>query len=340
MTPIHTIAVDIGSGYTKYIDLPASGEISDMRNAVMSFRTAVGPSRNITIQPGVKPLIVEFEDKSFFVGQTAENALSPEHRVNTLSSTWAYEDGQKALIFYVIARALTAKNIQPSDQPIPIRLITGLPQAYYESGAEKVQNDLQCVHRFRHAGCTWVVDLIDVQVVPQAMGAYYAAIETLLTAEEASERVGIIDIGTYTTDFCLSEDVQYHAYESGGVAVGVSTLVSQLKAVLERDLGFNYSDDSVKKAFERKQVLVRGETRDVSEQVNEVVSQIGRQLEKALPSSWDTSAMYLVLAGGGGQSQFFGDFLKREFPHIKTVTSPENAIVLGYSIYGAARDAE
>lgn len=340
MKPVHTIAVDIGSGYTKYIDLPSSGELSDMRNAVMSFRTAVGPSRNITIQPGVKPLIVEFEDKSFFVGQTAENALSPEHRVNTLSANWAYEDGHRALIFYVIARALTAKNIQPSEQPIPIRLITGLPQAYYESGAEKVQNLMQGVHRFRHAGCTWVIEMIDVQVVPQAMGAYYAAIETLLSADEASERVGIIDIGTYTTDFCLSEDVQYHAYESGGVPIGVSTLVAQLRAVLERDLGFNYSDDSVKKAFDRKQVLVRGETRDVSAQVDEVLGQIGRQLEKALPDSWDTSAMYLVLAGGGGQPQFFGNYLKKEYPHIKTVTSPENAIVLGYAIYGAARDAE
>ena len=340
MSKIHSIAVDIGSGYSKSILLPASGQVDDMRKLVKSFKTAVGPSRQVTLQPGVKPLTVEFEDKSFFVASTAEVAVSVEQRTNTLSANWAYEDGYRALVYYIIAKALTSEGVEPSETPIRIRLITGLPQAYYEGGAEKVRNMYSGAHRFRHAGQAWVLDLVDVEVVPQAMGAFYSATETLLSDEESEERVGVIDIGTYTTDFCLSEDVQYHAYESGGVPIGVSTLVASLKTVLERDLGFMYTDDSLKKAFERKTVLVRSESQNIAAQIEEVVTQAGRTLQKALPKSWDTNTMYLVLAGGGGAEYFFGEFFQKEYPHIKIITSPENAIVLGYAIYGSALDTQ
>lgn len=340
MSTIHSIAVDIGSGYSKSILLPASGDLDDMRKLVKSFKTAVGASRSVTLQPGVKPLIIEFEDKSFFVASTAEVALPIEQRTNTLSPNWAYEDGYRALVYYIIAKALTSEGIEPSDTPISIRLITGLPQAYYESGAEKVKNMYSGSHRFRHAGQSWVLDLVDVQVVPQAMGAFYSATETLLTNDEAQERVGVIDIGTYTSDFCLSEDVQYHAYESGGIPIGVSTLVSALRVVLERDLGFVYTDDSLRKAFERRTVLVRTNAQDVGKQIDEVVSQAGKQLQKALPASWDTNTMYLVLAGGGGANYFYGDFFKKAYPYIKVIPNPESAIVLGYGIYGSAIGTE
>jgi hypothetical protein len=340
MIRAHTIVVDIGSGYTKSIYLPANTAIDRLKESVSAFRTAVGPARASTIQPGVKQLEIEFEDKCYFVGQTAENALDPSQRTNTLSENWAYEDGHKALLYYVLARTLSREGVEPSETPIPIRLVTGLPQAYYEAGAEKINNLLQGVHRFRHAGNTWVLNLVDVQVVPQAMGAYYTATEALLTEDEAQERVGIIDIGTYTTDFCLSENVQYHSYESGGTPVGVSTLVKHLKEVLERDLGVGYSDDSVRKAFDRHTVLVRGESTNVSKQINEVTNQVGRALVRDFPSQWDTSAMLLVLAGGGAEKHFFGNFFRREYPHIKIIDAPANAIVLGYAIYGAALDAE
>ena len=340
MPKIHSIAVDIGSGYSKSILLPASGQVDDMRKLVKSFKTAVGPSRQVTLQPGVKPLLVEFEDKSFFVASTAEVALSIEQRTNTLSSNWAYEDGYRALVYYIIAKALTSEGVEPSETPISIRLITGLPQAFYEGGAEKVRNMYSGSHRFRHAGQAWVLDMVDVQVVPQAMGAFYSATETLLSDDESEERVGVIDIGTYTTDFCLSEDVQYHAYESGGVPIGVSTLVASLKSVLERDLGFAYTDDSLKKAFERKTVLVRSTSQDISKQIDEVITQAGRSLQKALPTGWDTNTMYLVLAGGGGAEYFFGKYFQQEYPHIKIIASPESAIVLGYAIYGSALETQ
>ena len=340
MSKNYSIAVDIGSGYCKSIVLPSSGDTDEMRRSVKSFRTAVGPSRQVTLQPGVKPLVVEFEEKSFYVANTAEVALSVDQRTNTLSPNWAFEDGYRALVYYIIAKALTGEGVEPSDTPIRLRLITGLPQAYYENGAEKMRNLYSGTHRFRHSGQVWVVEMIDVQVVPQAMGAYYSAVETLLSEDEATERVGIIDIGTFTTDFCLSENVQYHAYESGGVSIGVSTLVASLKAALNRDLGYDYTDESLRKAFERKAVLVRSQQLDISEQLNEVITQAGKNLQKSLPSSWDTNTMYLVLAGGGGADYFFGDFFKEAYPHIKVISSPENAIVLGYAIYGASLDAE
>ena len=340
MSKVHSIALDIGSGYCKSIYLPESGDTSEMQRLVKSFKTAVGPSRNVTLQPGVRPLVVEFEDKSFYVGNTAEVALSPDQRTNSLSPEWAYEDGYRALVYYIVAKALTSEGIEPSDTPIQVHLITGLPQAYYEVGAERLSNIYSNLHRFRHAWQTWVIDMVNVQVVPQAMGALYSATETLLSDEEYSERVGVIDIGTFTSDFCLSEDVVYHAHESGGAPIGVSALVSSMRTVLERDLGFNYTDESIKKAFERGTVLVRSAPHDIQKQLDEVITQSGRQLVKALPPSWDTNTMHLVLAGGGGADHFFGKFFKKEYPHIKVISHPENAIVLGYGIYGAsAREA-
>lgn len=90
----------------------------------------------------MRPLVVEFEDKSFYVGNTAEVALSPDQRTNSLRCPPNDLRGwlPAPLVYYIVAKALTSEGIEPSDTPIQVHLITGLPQAYYEVGAERFGN--------------------------------------------------------------------------------------------------------------------------------------------------------------------------------------------------------
>lgn len=335
MTPI--IAMDVGSGFTKYLRVPESGATEAMQKGIVSFKTAVGPARDIAIQPGHKPLIVEFGDHRFFVGQTAEIALNPSECSNTLSPTWAYDDGHKALIYYVIARVLDEGKINAdTTDPVHLRLVTGLPQAYYDTGAQKVIDMLRGAQRFVFKGKKYHIFIDSVAVVPQAMGAYYTATETFLNENEISERIGVIDIGTFTSDFCLSEDIQYKAWESGGADVGVSQLVAYLGKLLETKQGTTYSEASIRRALQSKTVLSSSERINISDTVDEAINYIGSQLIKALPATWDLDAMHLIIAGGGAESYIFGDWFRERYGHARQLPFPSNSIVLGYGIYAAS----
>lgn len=184
--------------------------------------------------------------------------------------------------------------------------------------------------------------MVNVQVVPQAMGALYSATETLLSDEKSIPNAWVLSTLARSRRIFACPKTWCTTHESGGAPIGVSALVSSMRTVLERDLGFNYTDESIKKAFERGTVLVRSAPHDIQKQRwMKLITQSGRQLVKATPPSWDTNTMHLVLAGGGGADHFFPEkFFKKEYPHIKVISHPENAIVLGYGIYGAsAREA-
>lgn len=327
------IAIDVGSGYTKYLEIRPEHEKSFSKQ-VQSIKTLVGLAKDGAIQPGHKPQIIKFNDQEYFVGQTVDIMLSPTERVNTLSRDWASEDGHLALIFYIIACVLNSHNIDCSVSPQDIRIVTGLPQAFYADGADKMRKAIQGEHTFHYQGKNFQINITDVEIVPQAMGGYFSAASSFLNDDEVSQRVGIIDIGTYTTDFCLAEELEYHAWESGGQSIGVSNLISTLGDIIEREFGSRYSQESLQKAFKSRAILSRASMVPIDRQINEAVATIGNKLIQSLPKEWQTDAMHLVLAGGGAEKYFFGEFMRSKFPHIQIMDNPSTAIVLGYAIYG------
>jgi hypothetical protein len=334
------LVLDVGSGFVKYMGLTEKAMASQQfdESDVRGFKTAVGPARAGLIQPGHKPLIMEFDDSSFFVGQTAEIALPPEQRTQSLSKQWAFEKGNRALVYYALERALTEAGIEPSADPIPVSMVTGLPQEYFSEGADSLKKEMLGIHNFRFKDRIWRVEIERVDVVPQAMGAYYYAASSVLTEEESEQRIGVIDIGTYTSDFCLSEGINYRAYESGGASIGISALHEDLRRGLLAETGIKYSDESIEKAFRTRHVLMKGASLNVDGFIENAMQGVGENLLKSIPRTWQIDDMHIILAGGGAQAHYFAPFFAKKIPHIKIIDkTPFNTIVLGYAIYGLSQ---
>jgi hypothetical protein len=298
------------------------------------FRTVAGPAHGGVLQPGHKPLVVTVEGKDYFVGHSAEIGLSPEDRSVTLSPEWAFDTASRAILYYVFSRVIMEQKLEDKAE-VTFHLITGIPQSYFLSGAKKLHALLKGTHVYRFRDREWTVHCPVVDILPQAMGAYYYAISSLLGDTERDDRVGVIDIGTFTTDFCLAENVEYRAWASDGVTVGISNAHAQLHMMLMQDLGADFSEESIRKAFMTRQVMLRGSSISIEDKIEKVIQTVGESICKSIPSSWDVDTMRLVIAGGGAQNHYFGEWLENKYPHASIMKeNPYNAIVLGYMVFG------
>lgn len=335
------IAADIGSGWSKFVGFLPNTPKEDLEAKIRGFHTAAGPAHTGLIQPGHKPVTVDFDGNTFFVGQTAEIGLAPTQRADTLSDSWAFEKANRAILYHIVALAAKENGLDlSSDEEINVHLISGLPQAFYQGNGERLAQTLMGSHKFKHCDQQMRVNFIQVDIVPQAMGAYYHGLYTMMSEDESEGRIGVIDIGTYTTDFCLAENVEYRAWASDGAAVGISDLKRTLKQILLKDFGSEFSDESIMKTFMTRQVLLRGSIIEVGDRVDDAIQSVASQLTAKIPASWDVDTMHLILAGGGAQPMFFGEWFTKsnKYQHTRVMKSnPFNAIVLGYAIYGFHR---
>jgi len=82
-------------------------------------------------------------------------------------------------------------------------------------------------HTFRLGqGSNLTVTVTEVQVVPQPFGTLFNSILNergrLVSEEMAASRLGIIDIGTHTTDYILVEGLRYVEKGSDSIGTGMS----------------------------------------------------------------------------------------------------------------------
>jgi plasmid segregation protein ParM len=146
----------------------------------------------------------------------------------------------------------------------------------------------------------------DVLVVPQPFGALLATLlderGQLITAAlpVAEGRVGVLDVGLYTTDLILVEELEYIEARSGSVEVGVSTAIDMIRKVLVDDYRVTYEPHQVEQALRRGYLVIDGEKHRVNGLASERLDPVARAIEAEARSLWNVSTLtHIVLAGGG-----------------------------------------
>ena len=192
-----------------------------------------------------------------------------------------------------------------------VDLTAGLPVSVWQQPAER----RALRERLRGLGA-WVsadggearyVEVAACRVLPQALGAYVAA----LHAEPALSRgsYGICDIGWRTTDLALllpdeegfpvPDDLR-----SGSVDVGVGLAYDAVRQALERETGALVDEAVVLEALERDgRLKVRGAEHDLRGPFAEALATVAERVEAATRRLWSDRLEFLdalLVAGGGG----------------------------------------
>lgn len=236
---------------------------------------------------------------------------------------------------------LTAAYLQGAGENVLFngntRLAVGLPLSFYRSQKGILKERLEklearlCVD----GGPERHISFSRVSVFPQGAGALVSAGKAL----PKSGLLGLIDIGTYTSDFLLF-DVRNGAPipiadACGSMEIGLYPTFRALAAEFERQAGAALPPRMYHQTFDnaRQQILISHHGREIDlhpawkQAQREIASTITGQVRAA----WGDRAGFLnmtVFAGGGAIS--FWDALKGAFPQPRLADDSFFANALGY----------
>lgn len=304
-------SVDVGFGYVKAV-LP-DGD-----------RKAVFPAALAPVDEGLGDALgkrdtVRINGDPYLVGRAALDA-------GAQASWQTGEEGVRRDYPLLVAASLAAISAPPGS----LSLYVGLPLSSYTTDRQALREALQDVTvKVNDA----LYHFAEVQVLPQGVGAYAAAME-----DEPDLRyrpVGVIDIGYRTTDYLIirhDDRRRAQPIHWGTADVGGQSVASACGQILARQ-GVRVSLAQIERALETGQSLwLRGQ--EVPLPVDAARAQVAATIANAVQHAWreemDTLAAIIVTGGAGAAlaSHF-------PWPHVRVPKDPLYGNARGYLLLAA-----
>jgi len=344
MSKVIPVALDAGYATTKFAIMNTKGEIFSNR-----FYSRVGTADRIyqtelwndtrPLEYGIVKMMDEgVDERSYYVHTLTK------HSRNMLPIL--YKDWIKDTPYLVLSRAALGMALKLGGYATgktfkgKVRLMTGLPVAYYERGEDidVVCNVFNGTHKFAVGGCEFELEvtLAPEDVIAQPSGAYHDIVlnnEGQFCEEFVDkELIGIIDIGNNTTDLAVMDEDQYMAHQSTSDNVGVAKFFHTVRDEIFRQhevkLPVSKIEDIVRTGD--YEVTVKGQRVKVDEIVDHARKMVADSICFWINSVWDTrNRMDAIFVAGGGAAVFAEELL-RYFPEATFVEDGTKANVLGY----------
>ncbi len=323
------LGTDMGYGFTK--------GMTDRARAI--FRSMVSPAEDVRFESDLHKdgaISVRVNGRWRFVGDYA--SLQSDSTAQTLDPTRTGSDEQLSL-FYAAASELIQTN-EPD-----VAVVTGLPVADFDernkarlremlSGDHVVERSGKKTRRFTIGG---------VYLVPQAIGALFAHVldkrGQIADSDLAAGRVGIIDVGTLTTNFCLADNLRYVESASSSIPAGMSGVLIKIAKDLKRDHGLDWALhlDRVDYAVRARSVELFGQDVPIDDIVDAHMRELAETVIAKARSLWSSGAdlRAVVLTGGGAFA--LDRYIRLAYPHVRTGADPQWSNVTGYLRAGLRR---
>jgi len=217
-------------------------------------------------------------------------------------------------------------------------LVTGLPvsQFYGRDGiaARRLKERLHGTHFVGDAAVT----VERVFVLPQPVGAFFAASEESKLEGVQSRRFLVVDPGYFSTDYVVVDSGSVRAKSSGSSVKATSRVLENAAAAINA-AGGQVSRERLEEMIRNGETigLINGEPKDVSGYVDAAAHKVAHDVAKEVLGAMrgETDGFDQVVVGGGG-AHLFAPALKRAFEGSKVVVvgEPVLANVRGYFAWG------
>ncbi len=256
------VGIDVGYGYTKAAD--------GVREVV--FPSVIGRAERIRYQSDLVDRVGRFNGLSlgvngseYFVG---ELALQQSRVQFTLLDRSRTTSDQLKLLFLAALSELTGRGHED------VQVVTGLPVEYYQD-RELLAGQLLGQHRVSRNGSEQAFSVQAVKVIPQPFGTLFWKILSddgyIVEERLARARVGIVDVGVYTTDYVLVDWLTYIEKGSGSIPVAMSTAYGLLAREILDQYGLGLSLHNVDACVRTRSVRVYGARQDIGPLVDSVL---------------------------------------------------------------------
>lgn len=325
-------AIDVGFGITKFSTGSLDGRISVDHFPSLAFYAPTPPSRD-TLRGHRRTVCVPVGKLWYEVGPDAALAAD-RFRATQLHDGYTETDEY---------RALTAGALHYMKQPVIDLLVVGLPVAQYvlrRAALEKAMTGTFETGRGRQ------VTVRKALVVAQPQGALFSyAAGSGRIAETLGQRSLVIDAGTRTFDWLVTQGMRAMPGLSHSVNRGVSDILRVIAEGIGADIGEPYGDhDAIDLALRtRKPLRIYQRPYDMRPHAvtaEKIAEQAVTSMLERLGSSHGFE--HVVLAGGG--AFLFRKALKARLPKMTCteIDQPLYANVKGFQLLGEqyAREKE
>lgn len=318
---IRNVGIDVGFGFTKF----ASDECE------LLFPSIIGEARAIRYESGLKDsetlenLVLELDGEQYFLGELANQ--QSDFLLSTLSKERLASKESKILF-------LAALGILNREEMGIINLITGLPVDEYVEYREELQNLLKGPHSFKINGESKIIKVERIRVIPQPFGTIFHHLLNEKGEIENSEygqiHLGIIDIGFRTSDFCVSNNLEFIDRLSSTSTIALKSAHDYVGRGLNERFGVNRSPYQLDSIMRRRSIIYNGQEQDITDLVETAyritTDKIISELNSRWTEKWEMNK--IIIAGGGGKTLF--NYIKERVKNCTLADSSQFSNVKGY----------
>lgn len=327
------VAIDIGFGYTK---------ATDGKKEII-FKSILGEATEIQFQEELFPrkkqelLSINVNGKNYFVGDLAERQSNV--RLFTLDQSQFIAHFAKVLALVSLGNLL--ENFEN------VNIVTGLPVGYYKQFRDALASNLLGEHKFTLMKSTGEeieknITVSKVRIIPQPYGSLLNVFldddGRVKNPDFFKQKIGVIDIGFRTTDYIISDKLQYSERGSKTTDNGIAKAFSVIANKLREKSGVNIEIFRLYEYLSRGTVRIKGKEYDltgVKEQfLQQLAAQIASDAERFWVDDWDMDG--ILISGGGGA--LLEKYLAPLLPSASLVFNPHEDgrffNVKGYLKYG------
>lgn len=183
------------------------------------------------------------------------------------------------------------------------------------------------------------VNVTQVEVLPQPVGAaWHLAVDgngkvRPNGAQVIKGRIGVLDIGEYTTDACVLDGMRYQAARVATIEVGVGKLKEAVAEFLTTN-GYPRLPYQVERALRLRGVTLDGESMSLDRPIQDAAALHARTILTEVAAAWPDRREYdrIIICGGG--AYYFGQHVKQVWGDmVQVVAMPEWANVLGFAAF-------
>jgi len=320
------LALDVGHGFTK-------GKTADKVTVIPSV---VGPAEQVRFDSGLARdggICVTVGERAYFVG---ELALQQSASVSqTLSPTRTGSNEQLALFYAVVSEL-----VGPSTDQVAI--VTGLPLGDYNPTNKAILRDmLKGSHTVQRRGRqARAFTVSSVHVVPQGMGSLYNLVldrnGRIRDTDLAGGAVGIMDVGTLTTNFVLVNQLRFIERGSDSIPTGTGELLQKVAKDLKLQYGLDWTGQlaQVDQAVRAGTVELYGQLVSIEDLVKPHLAELSDTVLSKARSLWGSGAELRAVVVSGGGGVMLEPYIRKAYSHARIGDNPQLDNVTGYLLAG------
>lgn len=283
---------DIGNGYVKARtnahEVTFQSVIAEESKSI-DFQTAFNPNHSF---------VIEFEGKTYALGDTV-------HSLGHTPQSIAHRSRIETQYYRVLLAGALSATIQTSAD---VSAVLSLPPGAYID-KENLRAQIAGEYKVAIAGgktYTYCLDPNNLRIVPEGLGGicYIALDEQGRSTEYADmfmgQTVGVIDVGTYTTDFLMFDRLKLQRRSTDSHPHGLNDIHTRIKQFASShsvDLDDYELDNVLHQGF----LKVRGKRVPISSEIESASSELASSIEAKMRTLWrgGDSAEIILLLGGG-----------------------------------------